>query len=86
MQDSTTYSTPMALGNRLNKIDSVSFSDVSLYRSTFGVFQNVTPTRPKIAFSINKLSQFLSAPIDVHWKVNSLASPQKGTEISQRHH
>lgn len=38
MQDSMTYSTPMASRSLLNKTDGVSFSNVSLYRSTVGAF------------------------------------------------
>lgn len=44
MQDSMIYSTHMASRSLLNKTDGVSFSNVSLYRSTVGAFQYVTPT------------------------------------------
>lgn len=68
MQDSTPCSTLMASGVPLTRADSKLFSDATLYRSTVGAFQYIALTRPYIAFSINKLSQFLSAPIVNHWQ------------------
>ncbi|KAH9686754.1 Disease resistance protein [Citrus sinensis] len=68
MQDSTPCSTPVVSGVSLTKGDSESFSDVTLYRSTIGALQYATLTRPEIAFSVNKLSQFLSSPTVNHWQ------------------
>lgn len=67
-QDSTSCATPIASRSPLTKNDGVPFSDVSLYRSIVGALQHVTLKRPEIAFSVNKLSQFLSAPTDAHWQ------------------
>ena len=44
------------------------FEHPSLYRSLIGGLQYLTLYRPNIAFSVNKLSQFLQAPTDEHWK------------------
>lgn len=38
------------------------------YRSIVGVLQYITVTRPEIAFSVNKVSQFLLCPLDTHLK------------------
>ena len=68
MQDCTPYSTPMATNVPLTKINSEPFADATLYRSTIGALQHVTPTRLEIAFPVNKLSQFLTAPTINHWQ------------------
>ena len=43
------------------------FPNPSLFRIVVGSLQYLTYTRPDIAFAINKLSQFLSAPKQQHW-------------------
>ena len=39
-----------------------------LYRNIIGALQYLTITRPEISYIVNKLSQFLHCPIDMHWK------------------
>ncbi|KAH9754624.1 retrovirus-related pol polyprotein from transposon RE1 [Citrus sinensis] len=68
MQDSTPCSTSMLSEVAFTKTDSEPFSNVTLYRSTIGALQYATLTRPEIAFSVNKLSQFLSSPTVNHWQ------------------
>lgn len=42
--------------------------DPTFYRSIVGALQYVTTTRPEICFSVNKAYQFLSQPLESHWK------------------
>ena len=58
--------TPMSTGHQLRKGSGSTISNASQYRSIIGASQYVTLTRPKIAFSINKLSQYLSSPTAEH--------------------
>ena len=39
-----------------------------LYRNIIGALQYLTITRPEISYIVNKLSQFLHCPTDMHWK------------------
>ncbi|XP_031282075.1 uncharacterized protein LOC116140604 [Pistacia vera] len=68
MMDAKSYLTPMTLGNKLNFEDSELFDKPSLYRSTIGTLQYLTLSRPDIAYSINKLIQFLKALTQLHWQ------------------
>ncbi|KAB5529442.1 hypothetical protein DKX38_019523 [Salix brachista] len=60
--------TPMNQSNKLYLQDSAPFDNVTLYRSTIGALQYLTLSRPDIAFSVNKLSQFLQSPTQNHWQ------------------
>ncbi|KAH9778852.1 hypothetical protein KPL71_007491 [Citrus sinensis] len=44
------------------------FEDKTLYRSFIGALQYATITRPDIAYSVNKLSQFMQEPKVIHWQ------------------
>ena len=59
--------TPMCLGNKFSFHDSEAFPHPSLYRSAIGALQYLKLKRPDLAFSVNKLSQFLQAPTVAHW-------------------
>lgn len=39
----------------------------TLYRSVIGALQYATYTRPEISYIINRPSQYLQQPTDVHW-------------------
>lgn len=58
---------PMCISYKLPKSEGQLFSDPTLYRSTTGSLQYVNLTRPKIAFAVNKLSQYFEHPTVVHW-------------------
>ncbi|KAF7831781.1 serine/threonine-protein phosphatase 7 long form-like protein [Senna tora] len=60
--------TPMVTGRKFTAEDGEKMSDPTLYRKTIGSLQYLTTTRPDITFSVNKLSQFLSQPTEVHYQ------------------
>ena len=66
MQDCKPCSTPMASGVSLTD-EGYLFDNPSLYCTMIGSLQYLTYTRLDIAFTINKLSQFLSTPRLQHW-------------------
>ena len=68
MTDDKSFPTPMCSSNKLARDKGHLFDQPSLYRSLIGGLQYLTQSKPNIAFSINKLSQFLQAPTDEHWK------------------
>jgi hypothetical protein len=60
---------PMFASAPLSKFDGLSLSDATLYRSTVGALQYLAITRPDIAFAVNKCSQFMQDPRNIHWTV-----------------
>ena len=66
MADCSPVPTPMSTGHYLTKGPGNVISNVSQYISAVGALQYVTLTRPEIAFSVNKLSQFLVLPTAEH--------------------
>jgi hypothetical protein len=58
---------PMVATTSLSQFSGSTFSDVKLYRSTVGALQYLFLTRPDIAFAVNKVSQFMHVPRDLHW-------------------
>ncbi|XP_031252819.1 secreted RxLR effector protein 161-like [Pistacia vera] len=58
----------MAIGTKLNLEDSEPFENSALYRSTVGALQYLTISKPNISYVVNKLSQFLKAPTQLHWQ------------------
>ncbi|XP_048323521.1 secreted RxLR effector protein 161-like [Ziziphus jujuba] len=67
MADCSISPTPASTGIQLNKIVSSAFKNVFMYRSTIGALQYLTITRPELTFIVNKLSQFMHKPTDMHW-------------------
>ncbi|KAA3476825.1 Retrovirus-related Pol polyprotein from transposon TNT 1-94 [Gossypium australe] len=60
--------TPMVNTPKLTASDSIPpFIDVHLYRSTVGMLQYLCITRPDLSFYVNKLSQYMNLPSEMHW-------------------
>ncbi|RHN82782.1 putative RNA-directed DNA polymerase [Medicago truncatula] len=80
MLECNSINTPMVSSCKLSKIGSDTFSDPSLYRSVVGSLQYATITRPEIAYSVNKVCQFMSNPLESHWvAVKRILRYLKGT-------
>jgi hypothetical protein len=68
MLEAKPVTTPMASTTSLSAFDGEPFPDHTLLRSTVGALQYLSITRPDIAFTVNKLSQFMHKPILTHWQ------------------
>lgn len=80
MIDSNPLPSPMVPNSNLSKYDVNPFNDPHLYRSIVGALQYATLTRPGIAFSVNKVSQFMHSPTTTHWAtVKRILRYLKGT-------
>jgi hypothetical protein len=68
MQDAKPVYTPMDPSLKLHKRqDGENSTDATLYREIIGSFNHAAIySRPDIAFSVSKLSQFMSDPTDIH--------------------
>ncbi|PNY18109.1 retrovirus-related Pol polyprotein from transposon TNT 1-94 [Trifolium pratense] len=80
MEDSKPIGSPMVSSCRLSKYGTDTMTDPTLYRSVVGALQYATLTRPDIAFSVNKVCQFMAHPLESHWKaVKRILRYLKGT-------
>jgi histone deacetylase 1/2 len=70
MSDCKPVSTPLSTSEKLSLHEGTLLGDrdATHYRSVVGALQYLTLTRPDIAFSVNKVCQFLHAPTTVHWE------------------
>jgi hypothetical protein len=68
MVDAKPVSSPMASSTQLSAFEGDVFDNPTLYRSTVGALQYLCITRPDISFCVNKLSQFMHKPTDLHWQ------------------
>jgi hypothetical protein len=68
MLDAKPVCTPMATSKHLSAFEVEVFDDPTLYRSTIGALQYLSITRPDIAFTVNRLSQFMHNPLLPHWQ------------------
>nr|KYP73924.1 hypothetical protein KK1_006583 [Cajanus cajan] len=60
--------TPLASRCKLISDETTEASDPGLYRNVVGALQYITITHPNIAYTINKLYQFMHRPLEEHWK------------------
>ena len=60
--------TPLSATEPLSPNDASPSVDATPYRKLVGSLQYLAFTRPDISFAINKLSQFMHAPRQTHWK------------------
>ena len=60
---------PMVSNCKLSRHGADIFHDPTLYRSVVGALKYATLTRPEISFAVNKVCQFMAAPLDSHWEV-----------------
>jgi hypothetical protein len=61
--------TPLSTSEKLSVHEGTPLGpdDATNYRSVVGALQYLTLTRPDIAFSVNKVCQFLHSPTTIHW-------------------
>ena len=69
MKDCKSSPTPLSASEKLSIKDGniLGSNEGTRYRSIVGALQYLTLTRHDIAFSVNKVCQFLHAPTTVHW-------------------
>lgn len=68
MLDAKPVSTPQATTPRLSLSSGTVLDSPTEYRKLIGSLQYLTYTRPDIAYSVNRLSQFMHKPTDMHWQ------------------
>ena len=60
MENTSSCPTPMITGKQFT-VEGEKLQDPTMFRQAIGALQYLTNTRPDIAFSVNKLSQFMSS-------------------------
>lgn len=68
MSDAKPVNTPMEASVRLTLDDGTVLDTPTEYRTLVGSLQYLSLTRPDIAFTVNKLSQYMHRPTSSHWK------------------
>lgn len=68
MWDAKPVTSPMATSPKLTLHSGTALDDPSEYRTVLGSLQYLSFTRPDIAYSVNRLSQLMHRPTDLHWQ------------------
>lgn len=66
MTEAVATITPTITSTKLS-VNEMFLINAMLYRSIVGALQYATITRPDLAFSVNKVCQFMSNPKTSHW-------------------
>lgn len=69
MTDCKSVHTPMSASELHTLSDGPHLTNTTRYHRVFGMLQYLSFTRPYIAYAMNKLSQFMNASSELHWKV-----------------
>ena len=69
MSECKPVTTPLSTSDKLSIHEGTPLcpNDATQYRSIVGALQYLTLTRPDMAYSLNKVCQFLHAPTTIHW-------------------
>lgn len=68
MTDAKPVSTPLQTSPKLTIYSGTTLDDASQFRSIVGSLQYLAFTRPDIAYTVNRLSQFMHRPTTDHWQ------------------
>ncbi|GKV12066.1 hypothetical protein SLEP1_g23268 [Rubroshorea leprosula] len=80
MNGAKTVATPMSSSGLSPQNGSPTLSDATAYRKLVGSLQYLSFTRPNISFAVNKLSQYMHCPTELHWQaVKHILRYLKGT-------
>ncbi|XP_019197693.1 PREDICTED: uncharacterized protein LOC109191488 [Ipomoea nil] len=66
MSDCKPLATPAVVTHPVTPL-AQSFDNPTQYRQIVGALQYLTITRPDLSYAVNRLCQFMQAPIDDHW-------------------
>lgn len=68
MSGAKATTTPLCMTTPFKLNDGSAPADSKMFRSIIGALQYITLTRPDLSFAINKLSQFMHQPTEVHFQ------------------
>jgi Reverse transcriptase (RNA-dependent DNA polymerase) len=69
MSNAKPIQTPIETGTQLSRYAGTKMDNPHLYRSVVGALQYATITRLDLSFAVNKASQYLAEPTDLHWQL-----------------
>ncbi|XP_039047664.1 secreted RxLR effector protein 161-like [Hibiscus syriacus] len=67
MRDAQPVLTQMVISPKVNKDGGNPLKDVQLYKSVIGALLYLNHKRPDIAYSVNRVAQYMHAPCTQHW-------------------